>query len=83
MELAPVETIFRGASQQAEYTAAARQARIILARFASGLSRYQFWLAMAVQRGLVRPPIAARRKIELPPQFPGKPLSEYLAEVRQ
>lgn len=34
------------------------------------------------EKGLIRPPLREKRQLPRPPQLPGKPLSEYLDEVR-
>lgn len=39
-------------------------------------------LKEAITLKLVRPPIGKRKEREMPKEFPGKPLSEYLGEVR-
>jgi len=36
----------------------------------------------AIKLELIRPPVRKRGKKELPKEFPGRPLSEYLKEVR-
>jgi hypothetical protein len=39
-------------------------------------------LKEAITLKLLRPPAGKRKKSEMPKEFPGKPLSEYLKEVR-
>lgn len=35
------------------------------------------------EKGLLRLAINSKGEIEIPPKFPGKPLSEYLKEIRE
>lgn len=40
-------------------------------------------LKEAIMLKLVRPPAGKRKKRGMPQEFPGRPLSEYLKEVRR
>jgi hypothetical protein len=44
---------------------------------------YQMKVQELANKGLIRPAKKGKKQWELPQKFPGKPLSEYLKEIRE